>query len=164
MPRPKDWKGGKWPGRKPGTYKWYEIQDTIDYYAEFEKPKIIYPNICKKPEFSFDKNRLYTNQKCFIISLNDKYLLGVLNSSLIFFLFAFILPKLRGDFYEPGYVYLKNFPIRTINFNESSDIALHSQMVGLVEQMLALNKKLAEANTPQTRDVLKRQIEATGEL
>ena len=66
MPKPKDWKGRKWTGRKPGDYKWYEIQDAIAYYEEFEKPKIIYPNICKKPEFTFDEDGWYTNQKCFI--------------------------------------------------------------------------------------------------
>ena len=42
MPKPKDFAGDKWEGRKPGSYKWYEIQDAVDYYAEFEKPKIIY--------------------------------------------------------------------------------------------------------------------------
>ena len=29
-------------------YKWYEIQDTIDYWKEFEKDKIVYPEICHK--------------------------------------------------------------------------------------------------------------------
>ena len=98
-------------GRKPGTYRWYEIQDAIDYYAEFEKPKIVYPNICKRPEFAFEETNLYTNQKCFIIPTTDKYLLGALNCSVTFFLYCQILPKLRGDFYEPGHVFLKDFPI-----------------------------------------------------
>ncbi|HEX5416798.1 MAG TPA: N-6 DNA methylase, partial [Chloroflexota bacterium] len=39
-------------GRKPGIYKWYEIQDTIDYYAEFARPKILWPDIAKLPRFS----------------------------------------------------------------------------------------------------------------
>ena len=30
-PRPKAWPGGEWPGRKPGSYRWYEIQDAVDY-------------------------------------------------------------------------------------------------------------------------------------
>jgi len=24
-PRRRDWGGGRWPGRKPGAYEWYEI-------------------------------------------------------------------------------------------------------------------------------------------
>jgi len=160
-PRPANWKGDKWPGRKPGTYQWYEIQDAIDYFNEFEKPKIIYPNICKRPEFAFDANSLYANQKCFIISVDDRYLLGILNSSVTFFLFTSILPKLRGDFYEPSYVYFKKFPICTINFLKSSEKKLHDQMINLVDQMLNLNKKLNNAKLPQEKNLLQRQIETT---
>ena len=160
-PRPANWKGDKWPGRKPGSYQWYEIQDAIDYYNEFEKPKIIYPNICKRPEFTFDENGLYTNQKCFIVSVDDRYLLGILNSSVTFFLFTSILPKLRGDFYEPSYVYFKRFPICTINFSKSSEKKLHDQMVNLVDQMLNLNKKSNNAKLTQEKNLLQRQIEAT---
>jgi very-short-patch-repair endonuclease len=93
-----------------GQCEWYELR-PCDYYAEFEKPKIVYPNICKRPEFAFDETNLYTNQKCFIIPTTDKYLLGVLNCSVTFFLYRQVLPKLRGDFYEPGHVFLKDFPI-----------------------------------------------------
>jgi hypothetical protein len=161
MPKPKDWKGKKWQGRKPGSYEWYEIQDTVDYYTEFEKPKIIYPNICKKPEFTFDEDGWYTNQKCFIISKPDKYLLGILNSSLTFFLFISILPLLRGDFYEPSYVYVKEFPIRTIDFMDHTDKLRHEGMVKLVEQMLELHERLAQTTTETEKAMLQRQIDAT---
>lgn len=159
IPKQKDFTG-KWSGRKPGNYAWYEIQDTVQYWKEFEKPKIIYPNILKKPEFTFDECQNYTNQKCFIISLDDKYLLGILNSKLNYFLFQMILPKLRGGFYEPSYIFLKDFPIRTINFDDPLDKALHDRMVSLVETMLALHKRLPEVKTPQEKDVIQRQIDA----
>ena len=32
-------------GRKPGAYLWYEIQDPIEYWQEFDKPKIVYQEI-----------------------------------------------------------------------------------------------------------------------
>ncbi|MBC8042085.1 MAG: restriction endonuclease subunit R, partial [Rhizobacter sp.] len=136
-PKPDTYKGSEWEGRKAGNYKWFEIQDAVDYYAEFEKKKIIYPNICKQPEFAFDVEGLYTNQKCFIISLEDKYLLGVLNSRVSFFLFQQILPKLRGDFYEPSYVYFKDFPIA------NATQAQRGEIEKLVERMLELKRKAA---------------------
>lgn len=110
-PKPKNYEGGNWKGRKYGNYKWYEIQDAVDYYAEFEKDKIIYPNILKQPEFLIDDNSFYTNQKCFIITKFNKTFLGILNSNLNYFLFKSILPMLRGNFYEPSYAYFKSFPI-----------------------------------------------------
>jgi type I restriction-modification system DNA methylase subunit len=142
-----------------GEY-WWELR-ACDYYDEFEKPKIVYPNICKQPEFTLELSGSYTNQKCFIIPRNDKYLLGILNSTLCFFLFRNILPKLRGDFYEPSYVYFKDFPIRVINFADPAEKAMHDSMVTLVERMLALHKNLPSAKTPQEQESVRRQIHAT---
>jgi hypothetical protein len=159
MPKPKNWKGQEWKGRKPGAYQWYEIQDSIDYYLEFEKEKIIYPNICKRPEFTIDVEGFYANQKCFIISKNDKYLLGILNSSVMMFFFRTTIPKLRGDFYEPGYVFMKNFPVHKIDFTNPAEIEKHDRMVNLVERMLELHKR--EPLTPQEADRLEREISAT---
>jgi hypothetical protein len=161
MPRPIDWKGKEWQGRKPGAYQWYELQDTIDYYLEFEKPKIIYPNICMRPEFSYDEDKLYTNQKCFIIPEGDKYLLGILNSCLSFFLFRSMLPKLRGGFYEPSYVYFKNFSIYKIDSSNSKENDIHVRIVNFVDSMLALHKQLSEAKSAAQKEIIQRQIHAT---
>lgn len=133
IPKPKDFKGSQWSGRKEGSYKWYEIQDAVDYYKEFEQNKIIYPNICKKPEFTFDTLNLFTNQKCFFIPNGSKYLLGLLNSKLFFFLYRQVLPKLRGGFFEPSYIYLKDFPIA--NTNPSIEIDISS----IVDQIMSLS-------------------------
>jgi hypothetical protein len=140
-----------------GEY-WWELR-ACDYYSEFEKPKIVYPNICKQPEFTLELSNSYTNQKCFIIPLEDKYLLGILNSKVCFFLFRMILPKLRGDFYEPSYIYFKDFPIRTIDFSVPAEKATHDKMVSLVERMLSLHKQ--SPRTPQEKEMLQRDIEST---
>ena len=137
-----------------GEY-WWELRGC-DYYDEFEKPKLIYPNICKQPEFVFSETIDYTNQKCFIISIDDKYLLAILNSKVSFFLFRQLLPKLRGDFYEPSYVYFKDFPIRTIDFDKPLDKERHDKIVGLVEQMLDAKKKLNDANTDKDKQFYQR--------
>ncbi len=149
-----------------GEY-WWELR-ACEYYDAFEKNKIIYPNILKKTEFTYDDNRYYTNQKCFIISTDDKYLLGILNSQITFFLMRNILPKLRGGFYEPSYVYFKFFPIKTIDFSNPDEKAKHDRMVDLVEQMLAAQKaaRADEAADDFTRrhhrqriEILDRQID-----
>ncbi len=70
-------------GRKPGSYKWYEIQDTINYYAEFEKPKIVWPEIAKESRFAWDNGEYYYNATSFLIPSADLGLLGILNSKLV---------------------------------------------------------------------------------
>jgi hypothetical protein len=80
-PRPADWPASKkWPGRKPGIYKWYEIQDSVDYWESFEQPKIVWPDISKLPRFSMDTKSQYLGNTAYIIPGGDYYLLGVLAS------------------------------------------------------------------------------------
>ena len=49
-PKPKNYKGD-WYGRKPGNYKWFEIQDNIAYHSYFREPKIIYIHTAKTTNF-----------------------------------------------------------------------------------------------------------------
>lgn len=160
MPRPKDWRGDKWPGRKPGAYQWYEIQDAVDYYAEFEKPKIVYAEIAARGQFVFDENKYFPDTTAYILGSDSKYLLGIFNSQLWTFLFSQVSSTIRGGFFRWKFQYMSPLPIRTINFDDPADVARHDRMVGLVEQMLALHEKLAESRIPQTAEMLRRQIEA----
>lgn len=80
-PKPSSWPSGKkWDGRKPGSYKWYEIQDEVAYHEFFTQKKIVYPVICKEPRFSYDHHGYFTNDKAFMIPTDDLFLVGVLNS------------------------------------------------------------------------------------
>ena len=139
-----------------GEY-WWELR-ACDYYHEFEKPKIIYPNICKKPEFTLDLNNLYSNQKCYIIPCNDLYLLGILNSQIMMFFFRIAIPKLRGDFFEPGFAFMRDFPVHNIDHTCALDVKRHDRMVALVEHMLELHKRTPQ--TPQEQESLTRQIQS----
>ncbi len=142
-----------------GDY-WWELR-ACDYYDSFYKTKIVYPNICKQPEFTMDSAMTFTNQKCFIIPRDDKYLLGILNSKLMFFLFKNILPKLRGGFLEPSYIYLKKFPIKAIDFSKEDEKIIHDKIVFLVDEMLNLHRIIDEVKIPQEKKRIQRQIDAT---
>lgn len=151
-------------GRKPGKYEWYEIQDTIDYYAEFERPKIIYPDISTSCRFTFDQEGYFGSNTTYFIPTEDLYLLGLLNSRLGQFYFSEVCAGLEGG--GATYLrffgqYLKEFPVRTIDFTNSTEKAHHDQMVSLVEKMLDLHNQLAAAKIPQAKTILQRQIETT---
>ena len=160
-PRPANWKGDKWPGRKPGSYQWYEIQDAIDYYNEFAKPKIIVPAIVKDASYILDNDKFYSNDKTSIIRTDDLYLLGLLNSRALDFVLHSIASTKQGGYFEYKPMYIQLLPIHTIDFSDPADKARHDCMVELVERILDLNKQLAEAKIPQTKAVLQRQIETT---
>ena len=89
------------------------------------------------------------------------YLLGVLNSNLLSFYTISHSPVFSGGYFKFSSPYLKNIPIRRVDFTDPADVAHHDKMVGLVERMLALHKKLTAASIPADKELYARQIEAT---
>ncbi len=162
-PKPADWKGSNWPGRKPGSYKWYEIQDTVDYYAAFEKPKIIVPTIVKSASYAYDNDGFYSNDKTSIIAIDDLYLLGILNSKVSDFVMHSISSTKQGGYFEYKPMYLEQLPIRTIDFNKPEEKAAHDKLVSLVDRMLDLHKKKATLSPSAEREKIEREIAVTDE-
>jgi type I restriction-modification system DNA methylase subunit len=72
-------------GRKPGSYKWYEIQDSAEYYELFNQPKIFWPSIGKFPRFSWDEQGFFVNSKGYVLLPTGISLLGILQSRVIWF-------------------------------------------------------------------------------
>ena len=134
-PKPKGFEG-KWLGRKPGAYKWFETQDSISYYAEFVKPKIIYPNMTKYLPFVYDKGSFFTNQKCFIITGHQLgYLTAFLNSKLFRFAIREYFPELLGDTRELSKIFFENVRVRKINDKKNNFFS------DLVDKIVALKIK-----------------------
>ncbi len=82
-PRPASWREGEWQGRKPGNYRWWEIQDSVAYFDAFDRPKIIFQEIQFYPSYSIDRSGYYLNNKGFMIDAFDPFLLASLNSPLL---------------------------------------------------------------------------------
>ncbi|KAF0106693.1 MAG: hypothetical protein FD146_2285 [Anaerolineaceae bacterium] len=91
-----------------------------------------------------------------------KFLLGILNSSLATFVIkAIALDLTEGAFTKFRTNQLARLPIHLINFSDPSEKAAHDKMVGLVEQMLALHRRLPAVRTPGEKEMLQRQVEST---
>lgn len=163
MPKPKDWKGDNWKGRKHGSYKWYEIQDTTDYYAEFEKTKLVLPDISLRGNVTFDADFFYCGNTAYIIGSADKYLLGILNSQLIYFIYKGMSSTYRGGYLRFIQQYIQQLPIRPIDFNNPSEKTIHDKLVSLVDRMLDLNKKRASIPPSAEREKTEREIAVTDE-
>jgi type I restriction-modification system DNA methylase subunit len=89
------------------------------------------------------------------------YVLGLVNSKLLFWNLRLISNKFRGGWITCTKQYFGTLPIRTINFSDPSDKSRHDRMVELVERMLTLHKRLADARIPQDKTMLQQQIDVT---
>ena len=124
---------------------WWELR-ACDYYAEYEKPKILYVKFQVNPSFTLDITGYNINTAVWMLPSADRYLLGILNSNLGWFLIRQYCTQIQGG-YQLIYDYLKNIPIRTINFDAPQDKSRHDTIVKLVEQMLDAKEKLSNAKT-----------------
>lgn len=143
---------------------WWELR-PCDYYEYLEKPKLIYPDICKAPRFALDMSGTYLANTAYCLGTDDRYLLGILNSRLFWFSISHISIPFgvrAGEYrYRLIYQYMEKVPIRVINSKDKKDCITHDDIVKLVEKMLALHQQLAAAKTPQDTNLLQRQIDAT---
>ena len=97
--------------------------------------------------------------------MDDKYLLGILNSRLTW---AFLkrLCSVLGDPDRKGRlelrtIYLEKLPIRVADFNTPIDKARHDRMVKLVESMLTIRKQLADADSVAQTGLIQRRVDST---
>jgi hypothetical protein len=120
-------------GRKPGSYKWFEIQDNTAYYLEFERPeKIIWGLTADKWSFAYDDKQHYLPSNGYILTstvVPIKYLLAILNSNLMKYYFGFIGVMTAGGAYTLKHSTIQRLPLR---------IAADTQpFIDLVDQILA---------------------------
>jgi hypothetical protein len=145
-----------------GEY-WWELR-ACDYYQEFDKPKLILPDISRRGHFAFDEaGQFYCSNTAYILPTADLYLLGLLNSKLITFYYKSLSATYRGGYLRFIYQYLIQLPIRPIDYHNPTDQATHDYLVQLVTQMRELHKRLATPLDSHSKTVLKRRLEAVDE-
>ncbi|MCC7067235.1 MAG: Eco57I restriction-modification methylase domain-containing protein [Burkholderiales bacterium] len=119
-------------GKSEGQHHWLELDNNPkeSYLAEFEKPKILVPAIEDGVEYAPDLEGFYGNDKTSIIVTEEwRYVLGVLNSSLSWWITRQTFSGKQGGFYEFKPMYVSNFPIPS---GTSTQKALLSSVVDAV--------------------------------
>ena len=131
-------------GRKPGPYKWFEIQDNVAYYKDFEKQKIAWGNLALNGQFAIVDTGYYINAPSAFIATDDVYLIAILNSKLADFYIQQLGVKRNGGYFEYKPMFVEQLPIPLI----SKDI--QQQLKSKVEKLL---------KNPALRSALEREID-----
>jgi len=115
----------KWPGRKAGSYNWYELQDTVSYRTQFKGPKIVYPEFSQGRKFSVDSSGSYLNNKAFFFEGCDYFLLALLNSTVIWFVLQGLSAAQRGGEWrlELRRQYIEQLPIPPVPDDQKAELA-----------------------------------------
>jgi hypothetical protein len=86
-----------------------------------------------------------------------------LNSRLIDWYHHQMSTNFRGGYYSYESRFIKNMPIRTIDFDNQDEKASHDRLVALVDRMLELRKKEDALPASSEHDRVTREIAVTGE-
>ena len=120
--------------RDRGDY-WWELR-PCGYYDVFRNKKIILPIICRNISAAADRRGVYANDKCCVIEGGDPFLIALLNSSLLDFVFRMISPALLNDYCELRPSILEKLPIATPKSAKAKEAA--SRIAEMGEKLSAL--------------------------
>jgi hypothetical protein len=98
-------------------YEWYALQRWgAKYWEDFNKPKVMYPNMTKFLPFYYDTKGFFQNDKSFMIT-GDRiaYLTAFLNSSLFKFCFLDNFPELQGGTRELRKIFFDKIPVAKVS-------------------------------------------------
>jgi len=132
----------------------------------FQRTKIVVPDYNNVASFTFDTHGHFYKTGYGII-LQDGieesplYVLGLLNTHLLFRYLLHVGTTLRGGYVRFWTQFIEQLPIRIIDFSDPTDKARHDRMVELVETMLKLHKQLTALKTSHEKTAIQRQIDAT---
>ena len=125
---------------------WFELQQAqLAYQPKMRLAKVIYPHFADRPSFAFDTGS-FSNDKTYFVPDGDTYLLGLLNSQILWFVFNGLSPAVRGSYREHRVQYIEQLPVP-----DASDAA-RTRIGGQVE----LAAKAARAALKLARAVQRR--------
>lgn len=157
------------PNRKKTSNKWFETQDAIAYYEEFEKEKLIWAKMTKTSKFTYDTKGYYIPVTGFVmVGEKLKYLLAMLNSKLIEFAFLNLYGgKTLGEGLDFRISFLEKLPILVPTQEQEEYLTnLADKMLESKEKLSKLNKLLELAVVDKNYEMqleLKEKIEELNE-
>ena len=146
--------GNSIKSRKKTNNKWFEMQDSISYWEDFSKPKVVYMEIQTDnpaegypfPCYSYDDNRCVVLNTGYIMSsktTDSRYVLGILNSRLGKFLVKLYVTQLQERQFRMLSQYVMRFPIVQPSKEQEAEMIQLVQDV-LEHQSAILEKRIDE--------------------
>ena len=127
------------PGcRKKTPHKWFETQDNIAFWKDFEKEKIVWAGVGKKLEATIVSKDFYINNPAnFMVAENLRYLIAIFNAKLT----QWYYDKIKTQLGQEGgrfYIYdIFNLPIPPFTLQNKS---ITQRIEQLVDKILSLTQ------------------------
>ena len=120
--------GEKIKARKKTNNKWFEIQDSISYWEDFSKPKIVWGNLNLTPNYALVENNSFINAPSSMIVPASKYLLAILNSKIADFYIKLLGVTRNGGYFEYKPMFIEQLPIPQLKI-ENKELAQIERLI-----------------------------------
>ena len=118
--------------RKKTTNKWFETQDSISYWDDFSRQKIVWGNLCLSAQYAYVENEVFINAPSTMIVGGTKYLLALLNSIVVDWYIRQLGVSRNGGYFEYKPMFVEQAPIPNVTKEIQDKIEL------LVDKLLDL--------------------------
>ena len=103
--------GEKIKARKKTNNKWFETQDSISYWEDFSKPKIVWGNLNLRPSYAIVEDNSFINAPSPMIVPASRYLLAILNSKLADYFIRQLGVTRNGGYFEYKPMFIEQLPV-----------------------------------------------------
>ncbi|MDH7554070.1 MAG: Eco57I restriction-modification methylase domain-containing protein [Spirochaetota bacterium] len=159
--------GKKYPergfnARKKTDNEWFETQDTIAYYPEFEKEKVVWQRITQEPTFCLvEPNVFILDSMAFFVGNNLKYVMALLNSKLIYKYVNMVVHQYGFTGFRLSNQYVEIIPLPPITPANKSIVL---QIEVIVDKILAAKKQDKNADISERERKIDRLMYSLYEL
>ena len=147
--------GEKVKARKKTNNKWFETQDSISYWDEFSKPKIVWGNLNTRGSYAMTPENMFINAPACMIVPGSQYLLAMLNSKVSDYYIRNLGVVRNGGFFEYKPMFVEQIPvplpreevvtsIEEVFNSDASDEQKDKRLEEIVESMSLLSTKVVD--------------------
>ncbi|MBQ6203491.1 MAG: hypothetical protein IJK46_05295 [Prevotella sp.] len=123
--------------RKKTSNKWFETQDSISYWDDFSRPKIVWGNLNLRASFALVEDDSFINAPSPMIVPASFYLLGVLNSKVADYYIRKLGVTRNGGYFEYKPMFIEQLPVPIEHELKSAiDEAAKQQNEELIDQYI----------------------------
>ena len=97
--------------RKKTSNRWFETQDSISYWDEFSKPKIVWGNLNTRGSYAMAPENMFINAPACMIVPGSQYLLTMLNSKVADYYIRNLGVVRNGGFFEYKPMFVEQIPV-----------------------------------------------------
>ncbi len=145
-------------------YRYGRSQSLTKFNGE---PKLIWPVLSVEPRYAYDAQDIvftgggngpyYALRPLAETSLSLYYLQALLYHPVIE-----VMVRARGSVFRGGYTshgkqFIKDLPIRTVDFSNPAEVADYNEIVRLVQQLITAKQRETQSTTPRQKNVFTKQ-------